>query len=315
MVESIECPTCYYFLNFCIAMKTTIKTGGATSFISPMAHYSDHFNENNFNNINNNCNKPVENLCSLLNCIEKETYEQNVDDDNLVKKLLESHNIEVMIDDNETELTEFEKELLIKYSGCNSITDNDNLNNNNYNNNSDIVVKDINEDEKIDREKIDVNLLNESENSLKIQQDDVENENLSNLSKTEINIINDVENLTLKSISNQPDVMMEIDASTQCNKIDVVTNECNNNSNLLINTTPADICSTSSECLFNSSNISRLSNTINNNNNNNNHLINTRNINERRNRDREIRRNFSMWVGVTSCVWGLLLYFAKTYHT
>lgn len=31
------------------------------------------------------------------------------------------------------------------------------------------------------------------------------------------------------------------------------------------------------------------------------------------NRSRAMRRNFSVWVGVTSCVWGLLLYLIKTY--
>lgn len=36
-------------------------------------------------------------------------------------------------------------------------------------------------------------------------------------------------------------------------------------------------------------------------------------INNYRNRNREIRRNFSVWVGITSCVWGILLYLVKSY--
>lgn len=42
---------------------------------------------------------------------------------------------------------------------------------------------------------------------------------------------------------------------------------------------------------------------------------NNRKAIERRNRNREISRNFSMWIGVTSCVWGVLLYLAKNYNT
>lgn len=48
----------------------------------------------------------------------------------------------------------------------------------------------------------------------------------------------------------------------------------------------------------------------------NNNSRNFNNINNRSNNNnnrRALRRNFSIWVGVTSCVWGLLLYLDKSY--
>lgn len=49
-----------------------------------------------------------------------------------------------------------------------------------------------------------------------------------------------------------------------------------------------------------------------NSNQNNNRIINQSNNPNNNNRN-ALRRNFSIWVGVTSCVWGLLLYFDKAY--
>lgn len=49
--------------------------------------------------------------------------------------------------------------------------------------------------------------------------------------------------------------------------------------------------------------------------NNNNHNDRLININRERNNSRSIfRQNLSLWMGVTSCVWGLIFYFVKCYY-
>lgn len=106
---------------------------------------------------------------------------------------------------------------------------------------------------------------------------------------------------------------MVIEHNNNNNNNIIINDDNNNNNNNENDTISLQSASTSSFSSAETSDvrINSLSHQLSNNNNNNSNNFNRVNSNSHRNRD--IRRNLSVWVGVTSCVWGLLLYFVKSY--
>lgn len=156
------------------------------------------------------------------------------------------------------------------------------------------------------REKENNNLYeNENENSTETELTDFEKEILDKYMKEYQEKENNVNNNNIE---------MVIENNINNNNNNIITNDDNNNNNNNIenDTILLQSASTSSFSSAGTSDvrINSLSHQLSNNNNNNNNL-NRDNSNSHRNRD--IRRNLSVWVGVTSCVWGLLLYFVKSY--
>lgn len=78
-----------------------------------------------------------------------------------------------------------------------------------------------------------------------------------------------------------------------------------------------DICNSSRPSFSDTSTLNLINhnhNAINNDINHNNHSDRVINSNIRSNNSRSFGRNLSLWMGVTSCVWGLLFYFVKSYY-
>lgn len=117
---------------------------------------------------------------------------------------------------------------------------------------------------------------------------------------------------------NNNNIEMVIENNINNNNNNITNDDNNNNNNTIENDSillqSASTSSFSSAVGTSDVRINSLSHQLSNNNNfinNNNNNLNRDNSNSHRNRD--IRRNLSVWVGVTSCVWGLLLYFVKSY--
>lgn len=226
-----------------------------------------------------------------------ELLNDNDDDGDDTDKNNTSKSIDEVIELND-EITDFEREVLRKYmSEMNKVEDDD-----------DLDVMDVNHQIDTLNATDGVNVLLETKgNDLKgnkYDNDDKEDDN----GPCNTNIINhDVVQKVMITQTLPESTVADVNSSSQ--NLHISPHESDSevmlaNSSDAPNTPSTSTSITTSTCINNNNTTSTAAPQS--------QIINNY-INNYRNRNREIRRNFSVWVGITSCVWGILLYLVKSY--